>query len=112
MKISEICEKIEAKVLCGDTDKCFEGVYVGDLLSRAMSHVCEDNIWITIMSNVNVIAVASLTEPAAVLLAESVEPSEEMLEGAMENGITVLSSPLGAYELCVRLHEATAETSV
>ncbi|MBE6538788.1 MAG: AraC family transcriptional regulator [Ruminococcaceae bacterium] len=112
MKISEICEKIEAKVLCGDTDKCFEGVYVGDLLSRAMSHVCEDNIWITIMSNVNVIAVASLTEPAAVLLAESVELTEDVLAGAAENGITVLSSPLGAYELCVRLHDTLAETEI
>lgn len=112
MKISEICKRIEAKVLCGDTDKCFSGVYVGDLLSRAMSHVGEDNIWITIMSNVNVIAVASLTEPAAVLLAEGVEPSEDVLGGAKENGITVLSSPLGAYELCVRLHEASSETEI
>ena len=62
MKLRDVCEMLSATVLCGDVDKSFEGVYVGDLLSRAMSRVECDNLWVTIMSNVNVVAVATLTE--------------------------------------------------
>ena len=106
MTVSEICQSIDAAVICGETEKPFDGVYVGDLLSRAMSRVRADNVWVTIMSNLNVIAVATLTEPAAVILAEDVALQGDALEGARENGITVLRSPLSAYEICVRLHKA------
>lgn len=109
MTVNDICKQIEATVVCGDTSKSFDGVYVGDLLSRAMSHVESDNLWVTIMSNVNVVAVATLTEPAAVVLAEEVELQPDALAGAEQNGITVLRSPLSAYEICVRLHEAALE---
>ena len=107
MTVSDICKSIDATVVCGDVNKPFEGVYVGDLLSRAMSHVEGDNLWVTIMSNVNVVAVATLTEPAAIVLAEDVVLMPEALAGATENGITVLSSPLSAYDICVRLQRAT-----
>lgn len=104
MKLSELCEKLPLKVITGETTAEFDGVYAGDLLSRAMSHVRFDNLWITIMANTNVIAVASLTEAAAVILAEDVELLPEALEAAKENGITVLSSPLTVYELCVKIN--------
>ena len=36
------------------------GVYIGDLLSWVMGRAEADNAWITIMSNNNILAVASL----------------------------------------------------
>ena len=39
MKVDALCEKLGARVLCGTSDREFEGVYTGDLLSRAMSRV-------------------------------------------------------------------------
>ena len=110
MTVNDIREKIEADFLCGDGDKNFDGVYVGDLLSRAMSHVECDNLWVTIMSNVNVIAVATLTEPAAVILAEGEILQDDELAKAKGNGITVLTSPLSAYEICTRVYEVVSES--
>ena len=104
MTVNKLMGHIDATLICGETDKPFEGVYVGDLLSRAMSHVDADNLFVTIMANTNTVAVASLTEAAAVLLAEGVKLPEDALEAANKNGITVLSSPLSAYELCVRIN--------
>ena len=104
MTLNDICRASGATVVCGETDRECSGVYVGDLLSRAMSHVQSGDLWITIMSNINVVAVASLTEPAAVLLAEDVELQPDALQGAKDNGITVLSSPLSAYEICAAVH--------
>ena len=106
MKLRDVCELLSASVVCGDVDKSFEGVYVGDLLSRAMSRVACDNLWVTIMSNENVVAVATLTEPCAVILAEDVELQPDAKKSAEENGITVLTSPLSAYEICTRVDRA------
>ncbi|MBQ4096935.1 MAG: AraC family transcriptional regulator [Clostridia bacterium] len=103
MNLAELCEKLSLKVICGDTDKEFDGVYAGDLLSRAMSHVEEGNLWLTIMTNSNVVAVASLTEAAAVLLAEGVELIPDALKAARDNGITILASELSVYELSVKI---------
>ena len=105
MKLTELREKLELRLVCGEEDKDFDGVYAGDLLSRAMSHVEADNLWITIMPNTNVIAVASLTEAAAVILAEDVELQADALAAAKENGITVYSSERTVYELCVMISE-------
>ncbi len=107
MKLSELCAAVGLEVVAGDAGEGgWNGVYAGDLLSRAMSRVKEGNLWITIMCNTNVIAVASLTEAAAVILAEGVELLPEALDAAVDNGITVLSSPKTVNELCIAIHEA------
>lgn len=102
MNGKELFDALGLKTVCGEADS-FDGVYAGDLLSRAMSHVEADNLWITIMNNVNVIAVASLTEAAAVILAEGVVLVPEALEAAVEKGICVLSSDKTVYELCAEI---------
>ena len=110
MTVNDILPLIDGRMVCGDGEREINGVYVGDLLSRAMSHVSADSLWVTIMSNVNVVAVATLTEPAAIVLAESVALQSDALEGAKDNGITVISTPLSAYEICVKLHEGEKGT--
>ena len=100
MILNELCKACDAKLLCGDLSREFDGVYVGDLLSRAMSHVEADNVWITIMANINTVAVATLADPAAVILAEDVDLPDDVLAAAEEKGVTFISSPLSAYELC------------
>jgi len=102
MNGKQLLETLDLKTVCGEM-RDFDGVYAGDLLSRAMSHVEADNLWITIMNNMNVIAVASLTEAAAVLLAEGVTLVPEALEAAREKGICVLSSDKTVYELCAEI---------
>lgn len=110
MTVNALCDLLDAKVLCGDVDKPFFGVYAGDFLSRAMSRVEFDCIWVTIMANVNVIAVATLTEPAAIVLAEDVVLQEDALKAARDNGLTVLTSPMSAYEICVAIGRLTEES--
>jgi hypothetical protein len=110
MTVSTLCDLLDARVLCGDTDKPFLGVYAGDFLSRAMSRVEMDCIWVTIMANINVVAVAALTEPAAIVLAEDVLLQEDALQAAQDNGLTVLTSPLSAYEICVAIGQLAEES--
>ena len=100
MKVSDLCTVLGARVVCGDPNREFCGVYTGDLLSRAMSRVEADCVWVTIMVNINVVAVANLTEPAAIVLAEDVELQPDAMAAAKDNDLCVLSSPMSAYEIC------------
>ena len=103
MTLAQLADALDLMKVCGDGNPEVSGVYVGDFLSRAMSRVKADNVWITIMANTNVIAVASLTDCACVLLAEGVDLSDDALCAAQENGITVFSSQNSAYDLCLKI---------
>jgi serine kinase of HPr protein (carbohydrate metabolism regulator) len=63
-----------------------------------------DNVWITIMSNINILAVATLSDVSCIILSEGTSLEKEMITTAMEKGINVLSSALTSYEVAVRLN--------
>ena len=84
-------------------DKEIDGVYVGDLLSWVMGKADSGNVWITIMSNINIVAVATLTDTACILLAEGVEPDSDALKAAEAKGVNILSTNLSAYDASVKI---------
>ena len=105
MTVKEVLELIEAKDMTPETDKNTEVScgYTCDLLSWVMAHGTAGMAWVTVQTHMNVIAVASLMEMAAVIIPEDIEMEAPSLEKAKEEGITVLESPLTAYEICARL---------
>jgi len=100
MTIRDFVQALDLQVLTsGDLDLPVENGYCGDLLSWVMGRIPHGSIWITIMSNRNVLAVAVLAEVRAVVFAEGVIPEEDVLEKAREEGITLLTSPQPAFAL-------------
>lgn len=86
-----------------DEGREVEGVYAGDLLSWVMGHAEESNALVTIMSNLNVLAVASLLDLSCVILTEGVTPDKEFMNTAKDKGINVFSTKMTTYEACVKL---------
>lgn len=82
-----------------DPEREIKNVYIGDLLSWVMGKAQEDDAWITIMSNINVVAVASLSDTACVILAEDVILDDSTIKAAKEKGINILSTPQSAYQV-------------
>ena len=107
MTVQEMMELIEAADKTPETDKGREVScgYTCDLLSWVMAHGAAGMAWVTVQTHMNVIAVASLMAMAAVIIPEGIEMEAPSLEKAAEEGITVLESPLTAYEICARLAE-------
>ena len=104
MTVRQLAEMFEYKVLCmPDESREVVGGYAGDLLSWVMGRLEADNAWVTIMSNVNVIAVASLADPSCIILSEGVELEEDVLTRAKQQGINVLSTQKNTYSVCVDL---------
>ena len=105
MNVAELAKHLGARVVCGDETHAVSGCYIGDLLSLAMSRVQKDYVWITIQTNINVAAVASLTEAGCVLLCDGFSPDENMAKKADVEGIAVLCSESSAYDLAKKLSE-------
>ncbi|HIS23964.1 MAG TPA: hypothetical protein IAD01_00955 [Candidatus Faeciplasma gallinarum] len=106
MTVNELSAQAEFKALTmPDGEREITGVYIGDLLSWVMGRAKADCAWITIMSNINIVAVASLADTACIILAESVELPEDVVSTATQKNVNILSSELGAYEIACKLNE-------
>ena len=102
--VKELAEKLELTPYCVEDDtREVTGGYVGDLLSWVMGRAQSGDAWVTIMSNINVIAVAQLTDVALVILAEGVVPGEDLITAAEMRGINLYSSPEPGFALCGRI---------
>ncbi len=102
--VDKLCatEGFSPVVICsGDTP--IEGVYIGDLLSWVMGRASENDAWITIMSNINILAVATLSDVACIVLAEGVKLDDDVKEAAQQKGINIISTEMSAYNTAVAL---------
>ena len=104
MTVRELCEKTGlSPIVLPEPDRPVEGGYAGDLLSWVMGNAFAGCAWVTIMTNRNIIAVATLIEMACIILAEGCELDEELQSLAEDQGVNVLGSPQGTYEICAAL---------
>lgn len=87
-------------ILLSDGEREIEGGYAGDLLSWVMGRANAGDAWVTIMSNMNVAAVAQLADVACVVFAEGVMPDQAAIDAASLHDINLLGSAKGAFELC------------
>lgn len=104
MTVKQLMANAELNAVClPQPDRLVSGAYVGDLLSWVMGRAAQDNAWITIMSNINVVAVASLADVSCIILAENVTAEPEVLETAKLKNINILSTHLTAFEAAVKI---------
>lgn len=106
MTVQQMADRLSLTTLSEvDADREIDGVYIGDLLSWVMGRAKSDNVWITIMSNINIVAVASLADVACVILAEGVSLDESVRETAKKKGVNIYSSDQTAYQLAAEMAE-------
>ncbi|MBQ1785882.1 MAG: hypothetical protein II005_04045 [Turicibacter sp.] len=80
-------------------NKPIEGIYVGDLLSFVMANAKPNQLWLTVQTHPNIIAIASLLELSAVIVVSGIEIPQETIDLANEQGILLISSVLDAVEI-------------
>ena len=93
MKVKELVEKLNLKVLSGANglDREIEGCYVSD--------------WVTLQVHKNVMAIASLKELACVILVKGQTASDDTLEQSNEEGIPFLSTTMETFETAGKIYE-------
>lgn len=95
---------LEVRAGAGSLERPVRGGYASDLLSDVIAHAREGDVWITLQTHPNTVAVASMKDLAGVVLVNAREPQAETLEKAGAENIPLLVSALPAFELIGRLH--------
>ena len=104
MTVKQLTEALGLTVFyIAEPDRAVTGGYCGDLLSWVMGRAPADGAWLTIMSNVNVAAVAALADLSCVILAEGVAPDEALLKKARAQGINLLGTADAVYACAKKL---------
>ena len=105
MTVAQIAQKLDLKVIvsASSLEKQVSGCYIGDLLSWVMGRAKSGDAWITIMGNVNSIAVSVLADTACIILAENASLDKPAEQKATENNVAVLCSDKSAFEIACAL---------
>ena len=113
VKLKELQKILKLKLVTKitNTDRKIRGGYASDLLSWVMAHAKENDVWITIQSHQNIVAVASLLNLAAIIVAENVNIEENTLKKAEEENIPIYSSERSVYEICGILYNTLSKES-
>ena len=107
MTTEQIIKELGLKVFTGDDleTRKVSGGYVSDLLSDVMGHAREGEVWITLQSHANVVAISSLKELAAILLVKGIVPDKTVVEKAREEGVAILGSNEDTYTITGKLFQ-------
>ena len=106
MKLREIIEKLQLRVLVGQDQLDIEvtGGYTSDLLSDVMANSRAKNLWITLQTHENIVAVAKLKDLAGIVVINNRQPDEAALQRAKDEQVILLASGESAFNLTGKLY--------
>jgi hypothetical protein len=88
-----------------DNPKEVTRAYTSDLLSDVIANSKKDYIWITLQTHVNITAVASLKELAAIIIVLNKEIDTDTIEKANKEKINIFKTGMNAFEVSGKLYE-------
>ena len=104
MTVNELKDKLDLKVLVeDDLDREVTDCYIGDLLSWVMGRAPADSAWLTVMGNINSIAVATLADVSCIILVENAALYATARHTAEMHGVNILITEENAYNLAVKI---------
>jgi hypothetical protein len=106
MTVQELADsgKFEIVNLGDETDREITKLFCCDLLSIAMGRAPAGCAWVTVMGNMNTLAVASLTDAACVILAEGAMLDDAAAKKAASQDITVFKTDLPIFEAALEIY--------
>ena len=107
MTVRDVVETLGLEILTGNEhlEREITGGYASDLLSDVMAHGQAGNLWVTLQTHRNILAVATLKEFAAIIVVSGRTPDAETLAKAREEKVVVLASRLAAFQLVGKLYQ-------
>jgi predicted transcriptional regulator len=107
MKVFELAESLELKLFAGadGLEKEITGGYSSDLLSDVMGHATAGQLWITIQTHMNVLAIASRKELSAIIIAKGLTPDHGTIEYGNLEKIAVLGTKDENFEITGKIYQ-------
>ena len=106
MKLFQIVEALEAKVLVGNDllEKDIDTCGASDLMSDILAGLSEGCILLTGLTTVQVIRTAMVAGVGAVVFVRGKMPPQEVINLAEKQDLPLISSPYSMFVSCGRLH--------
>lgn len=110
MKLNTIIENLGLQVLegGGNVDRNVTGAYTSDLLSDVIANSGESQLWITLQTHQNTIAVAKLKDLAGIIIVNNREPEDNTRQKARDEGVPLLQTSDSAYVISGKLYQTLA----
>jgi len=107
MKLIELTNSLGVDIKAGKNllEREITGGYAGDLLSDVLANSKKGNIWITLHTHLNIVAVASTKDLSGIIIVNGRTPEEATLKKAEEENVPIMISSLSAYNVVCRLYE-------
>ena len=110
MTVNELIHTGNYEVIhLGNPEAVISEPYCCDLLSIAMGNAPAASAWCTVMSNMNTLAVASLTECACVILCHNVSIDENMKLKAVSENMNVLRTTEPIFSTALKVYKKLHE---
>lgn len=104
MTVAELIDKLGLEVFnLNKGTALIKNYCASDLFSYVISKAKRKCCWLTIMSNVNITAVANLAEMSAVVLCDGIKPDEALINKARQQNITILGSAMPIFETSIAI---------
>lgn len=110
MRLSDIIKTLNLELLTEDyRDVELNGAYVSDLLSDVMANAKIGEVWITLQTHINIVAVATLKKIPAIIITTNRRPDSETINRSQKEGIALFQTELSTFETAGRLYNLLRE---
>lgn len=108
MKLIDVIKLVEGTILTPELNQNINvhGGYGADLMSDVLAASQPNAVLLTGLTNPQVVRTAQMADFRAIIFVRGKQPQRETLELANEENMPLITSPLGMFELCGRLHKA------
>ncbi|NVO19283.1 MAG: hypothetical protein HXX13_06255 [Bacteroidetes bacterium] len=108
MKIKDIAEILNAKVVCGEQflNREISHVFASDLMSDVLTIDTENLLLLTGLTNIQTIRTSEMADVTNIVLVRNKAASEEMITLAKENRIVMLECSYSMFKSCGLLYQA------
>ncbi|HTX91601.1 MAG TPA: DRTGG domain-containing protein [Anaerolineales bacterium] len=113
MNVNEIVKIVNGTVLTPQValDREVKGGCGADLMSDVLSSIKPEAVLLTGLCNIQVVRTAQMADVCAIVFVRGKLPQPEIVELASQEGIPLITSPFGTFELCGRLYGAGLRSS-
>ncbi len=108
MDLREIVRLVEGTTLNPEVemDLKIRGAIGADLMSDVLASSQPKAVLLTGLTNPQVVRTAQIAEFRAIIFVRGKQPQVETIAIATQEGMPLITSPYGMFELCGRLHKA------
>jgi predicted transcriptional regulator len=108
MRLEQVINLVSGKVLTDEPDLQTEiaGGCGADLMSDVLASAQPHAVLLTGLCNPQVVRTAQIADVAAIVFVRDKIPTQDLIDLANMEGIPLITSPYGTFELCGRLYRA------